>query len=46
MKKSYDVSVLNTICNGERQTEAESIAESVDAMIKLLEIKIVPILRN
>ena len=35
MKKSYDVSVLNTICNAtkERQTEAESIAESVDAMI-------------
>ena len=35
LKKSYDVSVLNTICNAtkERQTEAESIAESVDAMI-------------
>ena len=35
MKKSYDVSVLNTICNAtkERQTEAESIAGSVDAMI-------------
>ena len=34
-EKSYDVSVLNTICNAtkERQTEAESIAESVDAMI-------------
>ena len=34
-KKSYDVSVLNTICNAtkERQTEAERIAESVDAMI-------------
>ena len=34
-KKSYDVSVLNTICNAtkERQTEAESIAGSVDAMI-------------
>ena len=34
-KKSYDVSVLNTICNAtkERQTEAESIAETVDAMI-------------
>lgn len=34
-KKSYDVSVLNTICNAtkERQTEAESIAKSVDAMI-------------
>ena len=34
-KKSYDSSVLNTICNAtkERQTEAESIAESVDAMI-------------
>jgi 4-hydroxy-3-methylbut-2-enyl diphosphate reductase len=34
-KKSYDISVLNTICNAtkERQTEARSIAESVDAMI-------------
>ena len=34
-KKSYDVSVLNTICNAtkERQTEAASIAETVDAMI-------------
>ena len=34
-KKSYDISVLNTICNAtkERQTEAQSIAESVDAMI-------------
>ena len=34
-KKSYDVSVLNTICNAtkERQTEAKSIAGSVDAMI-------------
>ncbi len=34
-KKSYDSSVLNTICNAtkERQTEAENIAESVDAMI-------------
>ena len=34
-KKSYDSIVLNTICNAtkERQTEAESIAESVDAMI-------------
>lgn len=34
-KKSYDISVLNTICNAtkERQTEAESIAETVDAMI-------------
>ena len=34
-KKSYDVSVLNTICNAtkERQTEAQSIAEAVDAMI-------------
>ena len=34
-EKSYDVSVLNTICNAtkERQTEAESIAETVDAMI-------------
>ena len=34
-EKSYDVSVLNTICNAtkERQTEAQSIAEAVDAMI-------------
>ena len=34
-KMSYDVSVLNTICNAtkERQTEARSIAETVDAMI-------------
>jgi len=34
-KKSYDISVLNTICNAtkERQTEAESIAKEVDAMI-------------
>lgn len=34
-KKSYDVIVLNTICNAtkERQTEAQRIAESVDAMI-------------
>ena len=34
-KKSYDVSVLNTICNAtkERQTEAQRIAEEVDAMI-------------
>ena len=34
-KKSYDISVLNTICNATkaRQTEARSIAESVDAMI-------------
>lgn len=34
-KKSYDVSVLNTICSAtkERQTEASSIAKSVDAMI-------------
>ena len=34
-KKSYDVSVLNTICNAtkERQTEAQHIAEVVDAMI-------------
>ena len=34
-EKSYDVSVLNTICNAtkERQTEAQSIAETVDAMI-------------
>ena len=35
LKKSYDVSVLNTICNAtkERQTEAEHIANEVDAMI-------------
>ena len=34
-EKSYDVSVLNTICNAtkERQTEAQRIAEEVDAMI-------------
>ena len=34
-KKSYDVNVLNTICNAtkERQTEAFRIAEEVDAMI-------------
>ncbi|HJA12187.1 MAG TPA: 4-hydroxy-3-methylbut-2-enyl diphosphate reductase [Candidatus Mediterraneibacter merdipullorum] len=34
-KKSYDISVLNTICSAtrERQTEAQSIAETVDAMI-------------
>ena len=34
-EKSYYVSVLNTICNAtkERQREAESIAETVDAMI-------------
>ena len=34
-KKSYDVNVLNTICNAtkERQTEAFDIAEHVDAMI-------------
>ncbi len=34
-EKSYDVIVLNTICNAtkERQKEAESIAELVDAMI-------------
>ena len=32
---SYDITVLNTICNAtkERQTEAKSIAERVDAMI-------------
>ncbi|CUX43749.1 4-hydroxy-3-methylbut-2-enyl diphosphate reductase [Clostridium sp. C105KSO13] len=35
LKKGYDVSVLNTICSAtkERQTEAQSIAEEVDAMI-------------
>lgn len=34
-EKSYDISVLNTICGAtkERQTEAESIAKEVDAMI-------------
>ena len=34
-EKSYYVSVLNTICNAtkERQTEAETIAKKVDAMI-------------
>ena len=34
-KKDYNISVLNTICNAtkERQTEAESIANEVDAMI-------------
>lgn len=34
-KKSYDICVLNTICNAtkERQTEAQRIAEEVDAMI-------------
>ncbi|MFI3170991.1 MAG: 4-hydroxy-3-methylbut-2-enyl diphosphate reductase [Eubacteriales bacterium] len=34
-KKSYDVSVLNTICSAtkERQTEAAAIAKDVDAMI-------------
>ena len=34
-KKNYNISVLNTICSAtkERQTEAESIAKEVDAMI-------------
>ena len=34
-KKSYDINVLNTICNAtkERQTEAQAIADTVDAMI-------------
>jgi len=34
-EKSYDITVLNTICSAtkERQTEAESIAKEVDAMI-------------
>ena len=34
-EKSYDIHVLNTICNAtkERQIEAKSIAEKVDAMI-------------
>ena len=35
LKKGYDINVLNTICNAtkERQEEARSIAEEVDAMI-------------
>ena len=35
LKTRYDISVLNTICNAtkERQTEAEHIANEVDAMI-------------
>lgn len=34
-KKSYDINVLNTICNAtkERQSEAHTIADKVDAMI-------------
>ncbi len=34
-EKGYDIIVLNTICNAteERQTEAQAIAEQVDAMI-------------
>ena len=34
-KKSYDISVLNTICSAtkERQEEADQIARKVDAMI-------------
>ena len=34
-KKSYDISVLNTICNAteERQTETRDLAATVDAMI-------------
>ena len=34
-KKSYDISVLNTICNAteERQTEAREIARTVDTML-------------
>ena len=34
-KKNYNINVLNTICSAtkERQTEAESIAKGVDAMI-------------
>ena len=34
-KKNYNISVLNTICNAtkERQTEAQSIAKEVEAMI-------------
>ena len=36
-KKSYDVSVLNTICNAtkERKTEEQSIAETLDAIIEI-----------
>lgn len=35
LKKNYNITVLNTICSAtkERQTEAESIAREVDAMI-------------
>ena len=35
LKKGYDISVVNTICNAteERQTEAKEIAAKVDAMI-------------
>ena len=35
MKRGYDISVVNTICNAteERQTEAKEIAAKVDAMI-------------
>ena len=35
LKKGYDISVVNTICNAteERQTEAKDIAAKVDAMI-------------
>ena len=35
LKKGYDISVLNTICNAtqERQSEARRIASEVDAMI-------------
>lgn len=35
IKKGYDISVVNTICNAteERQTEAKDIAAKVDAMI-------------
>ena len=34
-KKSYDINDLNTLCNAtkERQTEAQAIADTVDAMI-------------
>ncbi len=39
-EKSYDVSVLNTICNAtkERQTEAKEIADDVDTMIVIGDI--------
>ncbi len=41
LKKSYDVSVLNTICSAttERQSEAHKIANEVDAMIVIGDLK-------